>query len=500
MGSLRDTTVWTRPEAGARLDHWEVGDLLRSDPMAHRICWREGQDATREGFEVRGEVRGMPLENDPEAKKAWSAYWKRLEVTRLITQARGQARAYAGSSWVLWVDDGRRSDEPIDWLNIRDISWIRVVRGGRHGLIQPLDVVRDPSSPRYQQPRLYNVSFPEGGSGVFHWHRIIVWQGEIFDDEAVVANNGWGESVLDRVWTALMRFGASHQYALGALVQLSKGVFQSEFLGHALMAGNSAEVARRLEDVSIGSGLYGDIALGQNESYTIAGRPIAGIEGVLKALTSALTMATDMPQMVLEGRRPGGLSTAADGEFRGWYDYVASLQEPIYSPPVLRLVEIASRAARGPTLGVPVLDPDIYWPPLWQLTEGEKLDNRVKAAQARATDISSDVVSVEEARSDADLDTWYRLGEIAPPPEDEALAEGQAAAKSEVPEDEELITPREAATILGYRTTTAARNLASQLGALYELRPGLYRIGRQTLMAALRAAKVEEPAAPAPAE
>jgi hypothetical protein len=90
-----------------------------------------------------------------------------------------------------------------------------------------------------------------------------------------------------------------------------------------------------------------------------------------------------MPEMVLMGRRPGGLSTAADGEFRGWYDFVSSLQPVHYTPPLLRLVQIASRATMGPTRGHPVIEPDIHWPALWQLTEGEKLDNRIKAATAR---------------------------------------------------------------------------------------------------------------------
>jgi phage-related protein (TIGR01555 family) len=466
--------------------------------MAARICGREAEDAMRAPPEVRGTVRGVPLENDPEAQKRWASAFRKLDVHGATVRGRTGAKASGGALWVLWVEDGRRTDQPIDWLGIKGVSWIRVVRGGSDGRAQPLEYETDPWSPRYGQPRLYNVSFADGRPGIFHWHRVIAWQGIVIDDETLVDNNGWGESTLDRVWSAVRNFGAAHQYASLALQKLSQGVFKSQYLADALASGRQEQARRRLEDVSLGMGATGEIGIGPQEDYTIVGRPVSGVDALMREFANALVAATDMPEIVLMGRRPGGLSTSADGEFRGWYDYVSSQQPIHYTPPLVRLIEILSRAADGPTGGVPVIDPDIYWPPLWQLTDAEKLDNRLKAAQARALDSQNNHVSIDEVRTDPDLDEWYQLGTLTAPPEDEALQRGEveAAPPELIPAGEQLISIREAADILGYKSSKAARNFASQHGAVFRVGAG-YKVARSLLMAGLRASQVE---APAPAQ
>ena len=492
MGSLRDTQAWSSFDAGARLDPWVIRELLRADGLAYRICFREGQDALRRKFEPRGSVGGIPLENDPEQLDAWAAWMKRLGVPGLTVRARGLSRGHGGAAWVMWIEDGRRSDQPIDWANIRQIKWIRVVRGGRNGLIQPQEWDRDPNSTRFEKPRLYNVSFPRGGAGLFHWQRVIIWQGLEIDDQDISDNNGWGESVLDQVWQALARFGQSHQYAMGALLKLATGVFQSRYLANALAAGRGEEAEKRLEDVSMGAGLYGVVGIGEDEAYTVEAGPLSGVDAVLEKMIEILVMYTDQPEIVLRGKRPGGLSTAADGEFRGWYDYVASQQDPIYTPPLVRLLEVGSRALYGPTRGVPIIDPDIHWPSLWELTEAEKMANRKTAAEARAIDLQG-AATPDEVRTDKDLDEWYQLGALIAPPEDEVLAEGVVGVQDldVLQPDEQLIDLKAASEILGYGPE-ATKAFASQHGALF--RPGSrYKVARSLLIRGLRAAQVEAP-------
>ena len=495
QGSLRDTQMWTRHDPGLRLSSHDVRGLLRADAMAHRICYREPQDATRERPTITGSVRGVPLEADAEQQKAWASWLDDLGVWGALVQGRAGARAFGGAAWVLWVEDGRRSDQPIDWTNIRRVAWVKVLRGGSHSLIQPLEVERDPCSPRHGQPRLYNVSFPEGGAGVFHWQRVVIFQGEVTDAESLVENNGWGESVLDRVWAALRNFGAGHAYAALALQKLSQGVFQSEYLANALEAGFADDAARRLEDVSLGMGATGEIALGTNESYSIVGRPISGMDGVLKVFADALVAATDMPEMVLMGKRPGGLSTASDGEFRGWYDFVSSQQPTHYTPPLLRLIQIGSRASMGPTGGVPVLEAGLDWPPLWQLTEAEKDASRLAKAQARSADLASRSVTEAEARTDPDLAEHYTLG-AAQVPDEAAMAEAgediEIQDTNALDDGDTLLSLSEAGAMIGYRSPAAIRAFASQHGALF--RPGArYRVSKSRLQAGLSSSMVPAP-------
>ena len=274
QGSLRDGPVWSDFSAGERLDAYTIREILRANALGHRICWREAEDATKDGWEVRGEVKGVPLENDPEQQKAWASWFGKLDLRGQIVQARGMARAFGGAAWVLQIDDGRRSDQPVDWSAIKSIRWIRTIRGGRHSLVQPLEVETETMSTRFLQPRLYNVSFPEGPAGVFHWQRVVIWQGEVTDGETLVENNGWGESVLDRVWTALRQHGASYQWAMAALSKLSQGVFKSQYLAEAIASGNAQQAKEKLESVAMGMSILGDMAIGNNEEYDVIGRPL----------------------------------------------------------------------------------------------------------------------------------------------------------------------------------------------------------------------------------
>jgi phage-related protein (TIGR01555 family) len=473
--------------------------MLRTDAMAHRICFREPQDATKEGLQISGSVGGIPLEADPAAQDLWADWMDARGILGQVVLARGLAKAHGGAAWVVMVDDGRRTDQPIDWTQIRRVPWVRTLRGGRSSLVQPQEYDRDPLSPRFDQPRTYNVSFPSGGSGIFHWSRVILWQGDVTDPEDLVSSQGWGESVLDRVWTALRNFGASHQYGVAALLKMSQGVLKSRYLAEAIEAGNAAAAERKLESVALGMGVFGEMAIGEEESYQIMGRQVSGVDGLLAAFGHALVAATDMPEIVLMGRRPGGLSAAADGEFRGWYDYVASQQPVHYTPHLVRLVDIASRSLAGPTGGIPVLEPGIVWPKLWQLTEAEVQANRKAAADARAVDVNALIVTAAEARTDPDLGEWYTLSQAAAvPPEEEMAAaspEIQVENTDELADGDVLISLKEAAGVLGYRSSKPAMNFAMANRALF--RPGApgtaYRVSRQRLTAAMASSIVEPP-------
>ena len=494
MGSLRDTAIDAGFDSGVRISATQVRQLLRGDALAHRICNREAEDATRRGYVVTGSVRGVPLESDATAQKDWTAYLDRRGFRRLLIQARAEEKAFGGSAMVMMIDDGRLPSEPVDWTSIRSIPWIKVLRGGREAQVQPLTWEDDPLSPRFGEPKTYQVQFPRNGQAVWHWQRLIIFQGIVTDAQSLVDNNGWGESVLDRVWVALRNFGAAHQYALAALLKLSQGVFQSEYLANAIEGGRSGEAAKRIEMLNEGGGIWGDYGIGANESYSVVGRPVSGIDAVCKQFADTLTAYTDMTEMVLMGKRPGGLNASAEGDFIGWYDFCESQHGPVYTPPVLRLVEVASRSADGPTGGIPVMEPGVNWNPLREPTPEEQQAARASASVSRRNDIESRVVTVEEARTDDELAANYQLQATQAPPESEMeqateLEQVEAKDESAMADGDTLITLREAANLLSYRGTRAARNFAATAGALYKV-GSQYRVSQFAIKAALTASQV----------
>jgi hypothetical protein len=169
-------------------------------------------------------------------------------------------------------------------------------------------------------------------------------------------------------------------------------------------------------------GLFGEMAIAGDETYTVQARPLTGLGDAIKAAVDALVVVSDMPRAVLLGEMPGGLNRGAiSPEMQIWYDHCASQHREHYTPPLRRILDLVFRSHEGPTRGQVPAGWSIEWRPLVQESADAKATRRATNAQARAADIASRVVSPAEVRAgDRDLQEQYGLdpAEMAEPPLD----------------------------------------------------------------------------------
>jgi len=101
-----------------------------------------------------------------------------------------------------------------------------------------------------------------------------------------------------------------------------------------------------------------------------------------------------IPTIILTGISPSGLNASSDGEIRVFYDWIAAQQEAYWREPLETILSIVQLSLFGE------IDPDIdfRFVPLYQMTETEEADIRLKDAQAAGIQIDHGVIDPQEER------------------------------------------------------------------------------------------------------
>lgn len=444
---------------------WTADALLEFQAIGRRIVNREPDDAIREGFDVKGKYT-------PEQLSSLNREIARLEVLARAADARRWAKAFGGGAVILNADDGRPPWEPLNFPSLRRLRSLITI--DRHDLF-PEQWNINPLSPGFGQVVTYQATIVGGGGGMYagrvHASRVVRMEGHRLSHRRMISRNGWGGSELDLVWEELSNYGIANRYTANAISIMTQGVLTLPSVSTALAAGDLDQVVDRLEALRLGMGMLGDLCLDEKEKYEIKERSFSGLAPTVEKLHDALVAATDMPKTVLLGEQPGGLNASADSEIRAWYDHVGVKQKHEFTPAILRVIEVMARAAEGPTSGYWDSNTALEWLPLWQQSDEEKARTRLTNAQARALDVSSGIVSADEARGDPEIVEAYPgidpNAPAPPPPEPQQplTAAGQsedddegdevivAADPSELRPGEPMISAKEAARIVGWATS-----------------------------------------------
>jgi len=159
----------------------------------------------------------------------------------------------------------------------------------------------------------------------------------------------------------------------------------------------------------------------EKEDFEIVSASLSGLSELQAQAIEQMAFPAGIPLVKLLGVTPSGLNASSDGEVRTFYDSIASLQEKVGTPNLMKIIEILQLNRYG------VIDPGIKWEwaQLWELDEEKK-------AALRKTDAETDVIYLEAGILDgkaildklsSDPDSRYAgldLGELPDP-----LAAGQ---------------------------------------------------------------------------
>lgn len=408
------------------LDDGQLLNSYRSTWLARKIVDIPADDAIRKG-------RNWQASNDQ--IEAIEAEEKRLGFWRKLREVQVKARLWGGAAIYIGTGDSDPS-KPLDPERIASggLKYLTVL--SRREIIAG-QVDQDALSPTYGWPVDYQVT----GSTQFatiHPSRLAIFVGSPHPEQSTVGgpNKGWGDSVLESVFSAIKNADATAANIASLVFEANVDVF-----GVPDLMANLADpsYAQRLLDrftlaataKGINKALVRDVA----EEYDRKQVSFATLPDVMQSFLQQVSGAADIPVTRLLGQSPAGMSATGESDLRNYYDRISSMQELVITPAIDTLDECLIRSALG---GRPK-EVNYRWASLWQLSDKEKAEIfKMKADAARAlvgTSTGQEIIT-REAVSDALINDFIEDGSL---PGLEAAIEEYGKLSEQEPSEEEIV-------------------------------------------------------------
>lgn len=357
LGTVRDKSTggaFTLP----LLDKGQVDNAYRGDWIARKIVDIPAFDETREWRDWQAD---KPQIEKIEGEEA------RFGVQMKVARARKLSRLYGGS--VLFIGTG--DADPMTPLNVNGIKlgglkYLHVF--SRHEMVAG-ELEQDPLSPFYGEPIKYSLA---GRTAMVDIHpsRVVRFVGAELPDR-VLAYDGWGDTVLQAVYDAVMQAGSAAA-AIAAMLQEAKVdiVKVPGFMESLVTEEYRARIMQRYTLANMGKSITNTLMLDTEEEWDHKQLSFAQLPEVLNTYLQIASGAADIPATRLLGQTPGGLQSTGQSDIRNYYDRISAGQNLELRPALARLDEVLVRSA----LGTKPDDVHYTWAPLWQMTEVEKAE------------------------------------------------------------------------------------------------------------------------------
>ena len=341
----------------------ELEDLYTQDDISAKIVDYVPREAFRRGYEL-----GEGFEGAEEKAKALGLNAALLECWIL-------ARLYGGALLIFGTGGDpaqpMKKGEEVKYLTVLDRRWV-----------QPATLGLDPLLPTFGKPEQYRV----WNGALVHASRVLRMDGAYTDLNQRVRNQGWGNSVLLRVYNSVRAFSTAFSHTAYLMHEAGVGVLKLQGLYDILAAENGEERLRTrvaLQD-NTRSTMRSLVLDAENEEYTRTNTTFSGLDGLLETFMLRVSSAAEMPQTILFGRSPAGQNATGESDFRHFYANVASEQENTLLPALQRCYEV---------LGAPGVE--VSFKPLWEPTDGEQAALELQCAQRDQIYIQEGVLPAE---------------------------------------------------------------------------------------------------------
>ena len=328
----------------------------------------------------------------------------RLNGIESLREAWQTARALGGGGILVGASDGGSNLElPMREDRIRTIDFLTV--------LTPRELwaekwYSDPTKPRYGEVatyRLVPVGVPPGATNVSQYP--IIHESRIIRVSGVRTTRrfrysgiqpGWDDPLLARVVESLSMFEGAFQGAGLLASDFSFAVLKIKGLAQILATTQGQGLMARAAGIEAARSVANVTLLDAEEEYERQTTNIAGLPELLEKLMLRLSAAAKIPVALLMGQGPTGLNATGDADVRWFYDQIKAEQRRIARPALRRLFTLLMLAHEGPAKGKLPEKWDFEFNPLWQMTEDELADIRVKQSQVDTAYLTAQVVTPQE--------------------------------------------------------------------------------------------------------
>ncbi len=338
----------------------------------YRSSWVVGQavdvvaeDMTRAGIEIGSDL-------DPDDKDKLNEAIEDMALWDRICDTIKWARLYGGALAVMLID-GQKASTPLRPDSIGPGQFKGLFALDRW-LVQPSlnDLVTD-MGPDMGMPRYYDVvadsmALPRQR---IHYSRVLRIDGVELPYWQKIAENLWGQSVIERLIDRLVAFDSTTTGAAQLVYKAHLRTLKVDKLRELIGMGGPALEAflQNVEMIRRFQSNEGLTLIDAKDDLQIESYAFSGLDNVLMQFGQQLSGALQIPLVRLFGQSPAGLNSSGDSDLRTYYDNINQNQERRLRSPVKRLMDVLGRSV----LGKPLPEGFAFgFKSLWQITETEK--------------------------------------------------------------------------------------------------------------------------------
>lgn len=340
--------------------------VYRSSWLAGRAVDCRAKDMTREGIEFNSV---MP----PEEKDKLSRAFERLQIWKGLCDNEKWSRLYGGSIAVMLID-GQRPETPLklDTIGPGQFKGLLILD---RWLVQPsLENLVTEYGPDLGKPKYYTVVADAQAliNQKIHYSRVIRREGVELPYWQRIAENGWGQSVLERLWDRLIAFDSVTSGTAQLVYKAHLRTYKVEKLRELIaLGGKSLEaLLKNIDMIRQFQSNEGLTLMDASDEFETHQYSFSGLSEVIDKFGEQVCGAVETPDVILFGQSPGGLNNG-DDSVRIYYDGIKADQDSALRPGVTTLCDVISRSE----LGKPLPEGFAFdFVPLWQLSDVEKAE------------------------------------------------------------------------------------------------------------------------------
>ena len=424
MGTSRDKTTRTTIKPVTFMGHEDLEGLY-AHWLMRRIVDLVADECTREGFEILFGGEGVNAETLSGVEQAIED----LEILPSFNEAAKTSRLYGGSALLLYIDDGRPSDQPVDKNNIRAVEGMDCL--DRH---QIAPIISEDSLYDYSKATYYQIIsgdlIQQPNLRAIHKDRILRFDGIWLPYRTRQKNYGWGMSVLQSVYDSFKHYYSGTSSIATLLTEFDIFVHKVRGLASMLAAGKEGQVRDRLQLNDMSKSIYRGYAIdAEKEELAFVGRQFGGVSEILEKLRIDVIAAAGIPHTLLFGQSPSGLGATGRSEERDFAKTCHHYQETNFRKPLTKLMEYIMLSKSGPTNGKVPDNWRVSFKPLFEMNERELADVRARVAAVDARYIQVGVLTPQEVADSRFGKSEYSIETTIDPSIKRELPEKAAAGK-----------------------------------------------------------------------
>ena len=367
-----------------------VESMYRSSWVVGQVVDVVADDMTREGINMRG------LQS-PEDAEEINQELDRLQVWDKLNKTIKWSRLYGGAIAVMMID-GQNVSTPLNINTVAKDQFKGLIVLDRWMVVPTLEDLVTEYGPYYGMPKYYDVITDSVGlcNQKIHFSRVIRMDGVELPYWQAIAENLWGQSVIERLEDRLTIFDSATLGAGQLVYKAHLRTYKVKGLRTIIAAGGRAydALVKQINMIRQWQSNEGMTLMDAEDTFETHQYSFTGLDNLLMQFGQQIAGATGIPLVRLFGQSPAGFSATGESDLSNYYDNINQQQEGRMRTPLQMLLAVVSLSKLGKAL------PDSFkfdFASLWQIDEKVKADVANTVAQAVTTVEESGLISRKTA-------------------------------------------------------------------------------------------------------